>query len=496
MKIESITEKKVMKKLLTFLLAFSSTVYATCDWPSVNHDLFNTRSNPCETTLNRSNVGSLVVVDQLVLNPVTVQAAPAIVNNVIYFGDSSGTVHSRDANNLATVFWTRNLGASVDAPVTVANNIVYVVTSDCKLHALDAITGNEIAGFPVIVDPNNVVGVDLLAGPVVVDNIVIVPTADGSPPPFGTDVTPSRHQSISAFNATTGAFIWRRVVQPAPFGAQGGSFSTAGIDTNLHLMFIGTSNSDDRPVSDQTDALLALDYRTGVEVWSYQFTANDAWGALYPCDPDADIGASPNLFTIKCKGKNIDVVGVASKKGDYKVFCRNNGNLIWENDTVPPGWNFISLSGPGGAYDATTGFVYVPVLIDNSGLPYQTLSILSLNGNAGASALLNGINFGSARTQITAINATTGKTVWVNSFPIVSSGSISAVNGVVYCTNWNGEVRALDGTTGTQLFLDNTTFGPFTFLGGATAITGGKLYVPVGINAVPTVGGVTVYGLP
>ena len=90
-------------------------------------------------------------------------------------------------------------------------------------------------------------------------------------------------------------------------------------------MFIGTSNSDDIPVSNQTDAILALDYRTGKKIWSYQFTRDDAWGPLYPCDCDFDVGAGPNLFYIR----DTPVVGVASKEGIYRVFHRRTGEIIW-----------------------------------------------------------------------------------------------------------------------------------------------------------------------
>lgn len=483
-----------MKKLLLALMSLSTVAYAECNWPSVNHDLHNTRSNPCETTLNIQNVGTLVVKDSITLAN-AVQGAPAILDGRLYFGDTGGTVYARHANDLSTVYWTKTLSGPVDAPVTVVGNVVYVATGDIKLHALDINTGDELPGFPVVVDPNNVIGADILAGPVVVDNIVIVPTVDGTPPAFGTDVTPSRHQSISAFNATTGALKWRRVIQPLPLGAQGGSFSTAAIDSDLKRLYIGTSNADDIPVGDQTDALLCLDYRTGEEIWSYQFTADDAWGALYPCDPDGDVGASPNLFQINAHGQNVKVVGVASKMGVYKVFDRVDGTLIWENDTVPSGWHFISTTAPGAAYDQTTGYIYVPVLIDNTDEPYQALTILSSNGNTGASNILNSINYGSARFQITALDANNGNTVWKQAFPIIGSGSVSGVNGVVYFTNWYGEVYALNGYNGNVLFHDTTTFPPYTFLGAATAVANGKLYVPVGIYAVPG-GGFTIYGLP
>ena len=485
-----------MKKIILTLIVMSATAHATCDWHSNNHDHKNSRYNPCETTLNTANVHNLVVVDSISQNN-GVQVAPVIANDVLFYGDLGGNVYARDANNLNTLKWTVNLGGPVDAPATVHGSVVYVATGDIKLHALDITTGAEIPGFPIIIDPTISAqgGGDVLAAPVVADNIVIVPTVDGAP--FGTDVHPARHQSINAFNATTGAFIWRRIIQPQPYGAQGGSFSTAAIDTDLKIMFIGTSNSDNKPVSIFSDALLALDYRNGDLIWSHQFTKDDAWGPLYPCDPDYDVGASANLFEIKLLdvyGKKLDVVGVASKAGIYKVFERSTGQLIWSTNTIPEGFVAAATTAPGAAYDSVNELIYVPTLIDNSGEPLGALTILQSNGNADASAILTNIIFNVMQYQITALDARTGAKVWTAAFVGVGSGSVTAANGVVYFDNWRGEVRALDALTGHVKFYNNTTFSNPTFLGGATTITNGKLFVPFGIfPGAP--GGIKVFGL-
>lgn len=483
-----------MKKLLLSFMLMSATVHANCNWPSVNHDRSNSRYNPCETILNSSNVNGLVVVDSITENN-GVQVAPIIVNNNVYYGDLGGSFYSRDANNLSTINWSVSLGGPVDAPATVAGSTIYVATGDVRLHALDINTGAELPGFPVDIDPTIIAqgGGDVLAGPVVVDNIVIIPTVDGAP--FGIDVHPERHQTINAFNATTGAFIWRRIIQPFPWGAQGGSFSTAAVDTNLKYMFIGTSNADNIPVSPYADALLALDYTTGDLIWSFQFTPDDAWGPLYPCDPDYDVGASPNLFQISLgHGKKLDVVGVSSKRGIYRVFDRRTGSCLWATDTIPEGYAPAATTAPGAAYDSVKNLIYVPALIENSGLPLTTLTILQANGNAGASAEIINAFFNVIKYQITALDAKTGNKVWTSSFIGVGSGSVTAANGVVYFDNWKGEIRALDALTGNVEFFNNTAFTNPTFLGGPITVTNGKVYVPFGI-APGASGGITVFGL-
>lgn len=488
------------KSIFLGAMALTGMLHAStnCNWPSVNINLQNSRYNPCETTLNKNNVGQLILVNSFDL-PNGVQVAPIVVDGKVYFGDLGGTFYACDFNDLNNVIWSTNVGASVTTPCTVANGKVYFATGDLNLHALDISTGSEVAGFPVAIDPTiiSLGGGGVLAGPVVVENIVIIPTCDGAP--FGTNIHPVLHNAINAFNATTGQFKWRRVVQPAPYGSHGGSFSTASCDTNLKMMYIGTTNSDDKPVSKFSNALLALDYRTGDLKWSSQFVQDDSWGPLYPNDPDWDIGASPNLFSINkngSHGKKTDVVGVAAKQGIYRVFDRASGRLIWETNILESGYVPASTTAPGAAYDATTNTLYVPMLqvIDNN-RPYNAINILSLNGNPDAGQEIGQATFGLFQFVVVALDANTGSFKWRSKMTGVGSGSITAANGVVYMDNWNGEIRALNGATGATLYSNTTTFAPPTFLGGPITVTGGKMFVPVGIFPGGP-GGVKVFGLP
>lgn len=483
------------------LLGFASAAQAACDWPLVNHDQQNTRYNPCETILNTSTVNGLVYQRQFV-SPNGIQIAPVIVNEILYTGDVSGNFYAIDANNFANILWQIALPGPVDAPPSVVDGTVYLTTGtgSVQLYALDALTGAVRPGFPVAVDPGIPAGrSDVLAGPVVVENIVIVPLCDGGS--FGVDPAPTIHQTINAFDATTGAFLWRRVVQPLPYGPQGGSFSTASVDTDLHYLFIGTSNNDNEPVGKFSDALVALDYRTGKLQWSYQFTEGDAWGPLYPNDPDWDVGASPNLFTIRKHGKDIDVVGVSSKRGIYRVFERKSGKKVWKSDTLPEGFVPVATTAPGAAFDPELNLIYVPMLILDEATaavsPPGALTILQANGNSAASAILFNINFNIQKFQITALDADSGKIKWQTAIPGVGSGSVTAANGVVYFDNWRGEIYALSGKSGNIHWSNTTHFSLPTFLGGPITVHNGQLFVPSGINlGVPVPGTVTVFGLP
>src|SRR5438552_5346113 len=78
-------------------------------------------------------------------------------------------------------------------------------------------------------------------------------------------------------------------------------------------------------------SLVALDAKTGKRLWHFQTTHHDL--------QDLDPNAAPILTTIRQNGRNIDVVGIASKNGFLYVFDRVTGAPIWpiEERPVPSG---------------------------------------------------------------------------------------------------------------------------------------------------------------
>ena len=140
--------------------------------------------------------------------------------------------------------------------------------------------------------------------------------------------------------------------------------------------------------------------------------------------------------------------------------------------------------------------------------PTGVISLWGTGGNASASAqanIIGGNQFvNQISFQITALDANSGKILWQRAITGVGSGSVTAVNGLVFFDNWKGEVYALSSKNGNTLWSDTTFFPkeypaalPLVFLGGPISIVNGKLYIPFGINlGVPIPGGVAVFGMP
>src|SRR5262245_9878293 len=63
------------------------------DWPMFNHDATGTRYNHAETRLRPDNVAGLQVKWSFP-TPGAVAGTPAVVNDIVYAADSTGTVYS------------------------------------------------------------------------------------------------------------------------------------------------------------------------------------------------------------------------------------------------------------------------------------------------------------------------------------------------------------------------------------------------------------------
>ena len=85
------------------------------------------------------------------------------------------------------------------------------------------------------------------------------------------------------------------------FGPSGvGVWARPTLDAARNLLYIATGDNYSYPSTETSDAVLALDRKTGRIVWSKQLTANDVYNSsCVPnperCGPDFDFGSSPIL---------------------------------------------------------------------------------------------------------------------------------------------------------------------------------------------------------
>jgi polyvinyl alcohol dehydrogenase (cytochrome) len=440
-------------------------------WPLVGGDLAGTRHQAIETLINTSNVKNLKVKWTFVTGG-DVSATPTVSGNVVYVPDWAGNLFAIDKNTGAKI-WQHKI-AEYDGVTGSLSRVSPLVLSN-EVVVGDTISGLHEGASIIAVDPGSGVlrwitkvedhPAALITGsPVAYNGIIYVGVASGEEGvanQVGYDCCTFRG-SVVALNADTGKIVWKTYTVPdnhgAPNAYSGGAiWQPPAIDTVRHLLYVGTGNNYDVPVSvkdceerfqactpesDHFDSALALDLGAGTIRWYRKVSPYDAWtyacsnprpGVIcpMPTGPDYDFGGSgPNLVG--------NVVGFGQKSGRFWALNAGDGTTLWMTQVGPGG----ALGGIqwGTAADGTR--IYVP--ISNAGkVPYT----LAPHGAT--------ITWGSWA----ALNPSTGQILWQTADPTPGAfdpGAPSAANGVVYVGSTSGHMYALDATSGKILWDFNS----------------------------------------
>ncbi len=236
---------------------------------------------------------------------------------------------------------------------------VYTNTSDRRLFAVDAITGERCADFgtngevdinPLIMEATpsgDLKGIQLWSPPAVVGDVVAVSSSVHGK---GGAANAASGQ-IRGFDAQTGEFIWwfdpvpRNPGDPEAANWPADALKNTGagnvwgymaVDEDRDLLFLPTSNASPdyyggtRPGDNRyASSLVALRGSTGKLVWHYQMIHHDVW--------NYDPTAQPILATIERDGVPVDVVVELPKSGYAWVFDRETGEPFFgaEEREVP-----------------------------------------------------------------------------------------------------------------------------------------------------------------
>jgi outer membrane protein assembly factor BamB/lysophospholipase L1-like esterase len=435
-------------------------------WPAVNLDAKNSRSNTAEDTLAPDNIGGLAPrwrVDGIS----GVTSTPAVVDGVAYFGDWSGVLHAVRTSD-GTELWSRRAGSAIRASPLVARDRVYAPESNGILHVFDRVTGDPLWTAPI--DRQPFVSID--SSPVLAGDTIVIGVES-----FEQVIRRPDYMfrgNIVGLDADTGAERWRvyTAENDVTSGAGASVWSSAAVDEARKLVFIGTGQAYEQPAGPRTDALIAIRYDTGAVAWVRQFTAGDVFtvGGGGP-GPDADVGASPNLFSIGSR----DVVGVGQKNGLYHVVDRDTGELVWE----------VRLTG-----GSPLGGVMVTAAVHDG--------VIYVNSNRWRAFgfVTTGRHSPLDTSSTFALDARDGTILWETPMPAPMFGAVTVANGVVFHATIDGTVHALSAEDGTELWSDK----PGGDMAGGFSVVGGSLYAGRGFwfftqPPAPN-GGLVAYGLP
>jgi alcohol dehydrogenase (cytochrome c) len=451
----------------------SSVGVSSTDWAYVGHDRNNDRYAP-ETQINTSNVSKLQQVWSSGLGPEQYleENFPLEVGNTVYVTTSNDEVQALNAVTGALIWkyvptvdfslatGVGGFGISVNRGVAVSNGMVYVVTFDGKLDAIQQATGEQLWSTQVV-SPST--GAYETTGPTVWNNLVFVGDSGSQDGVRG---------FVAAFNAKTGKQVWRFYTVPkagtswVPKDGGGGTvFFAPTVDTATGVVYVGTGSpaptivGTQRPGPDlYTDSILALNARTGKLIWYHQEIPHDLW--------NYDAESPVVIFTANVHGKTVPAVGEAGKSGYYFILSATTGKdlfprlaFVKENHTPPTTRGTLECPGAVGgsqyapvSYNPQTQAAYV------SGI--NLCMILTVGPTLGGEKA-----FGGDRSQpsnevptgtFSAVNLTTGKFLWTRNMPTpMTGGSTTTAGGLVLTGDQHGNFYAFDAETGKILWEHN-----------------------------------------
>jgi polyvinyl alcohol dehydrogenase (cytochrome) len=425
-------------------------------WPMYGHDLAGSRTNVAETQITRETVARLTKGWELT-DLVGVTGVPVVVDGVTYFTDWKGAVHAV-ASATGKAVWSSQVGGSIVGSVALTDDLV-IASSGSSVFGLDRDTGTRRWTSKTDDHPQ----AQINASPIVVDDLVLQGTASFEN--MMSKDTYSFRGSIAAFDVQTGTKRWQFFSSDADAksGAGAGIWSTPAVDAHRGVLYVGTGQSLAEPTSRYADSLLAIDVRTGKLVWSKQFTYPDVFSNGHPTGKDADVGASPNLWTTDGR----DLVGAGDKGGTYHAVDRETGRSVWD----------VQLA-PGSAFGGEIGSA---AFVDGTIVATSNLGDPKTNAPTDAS-------------RVFGLDPATGKERW-RSEKLAGKvfAPVCAVPGVAFVGTAGGELLAYDVATGEQFWRDEapdkTACGP--------AIVDGRITWGYGFNLFggPGKGGVVTYSV-
>ncbi len=210
----------------------------------------------------------------------------------------------------------------VNRGAAAAYGMIYFVTLDDKLIALDARTGQQ-RWITTITDAAG--GYSETMAPVVYNGSIIVGSAGGEWALRG---------FVASYDAHTGKQRWRWYsTDPRTYSGDswkyGGAmvWTTPAIDTQRNLLIFSTGNPNPdlngagrKGDNHWSDSIVALDARNGQFKWGYQEVKHDVW--------DYDAVSPVLLFDVTMNGKTIPAAGEAGKVGWFFIVNRQTGALI------------------------------------------------------------------------------------------------------------------------------------------------------------------------
>ena len=387
------------------------------EWPTYGADLASTRYSPLDqitaSNFNKLQLAFRFKTENLGPRPeFQFQGTPLMVNGRLF--TTAGTRRAVVALDATTgeMLWMHSLNEGKRGEVAPrllsgrglaywsdgkSERVIYV-TPGYQMVALDAVTGERVAGFgdDGIVDlkQNMDQEMDLITGevglhsaPIVSGNTIVVGAAhrEGGAPRS----MKNQKGYIRGFDVRTGKRLWifHTIPMKGEFGydtwdpdanaytGNAGVWAQMSIDEELGIVYMPVElptadyygghrhgKTGKTPESNLfSESLVAVDLKTGARKWHYQLVHHGIW--------DHDIPCAPILMDLVVDGKPVKAVAQPTKQNWLYVFDRATGKPVWPIEERPVEKGDV----PGEWYAPTQPFVTKPPAYERQGVTIDDL---------------------------------------------------------------------------------------------------------------------------
>ena len=288
------------------------------------------------------------------------RSAPVIVGSTLFYtAPQTGRLLALDVN-VPCVKWVYHADTQLRTSISYgrlgSDGAHALVLADRRgqVHAVAAETGERLW----IAEARHSPDTGISGSPILFEDRVIVPVSGSG---VGRGANPeyeccAEHGAVTALDAQTGTKLWTyHTMRDATYtgktsrvgvklrGPSGAPiWATPTIDAGRGLVYATSGQNTSLPATTTSDAVLAIDLKTGALRWSFQALANDVWiiGCRIPWEAsgpncpnpkdsvlkDFDFGGSAILV----KGdEGPDILLAGQKSGDVWALNPDTGELLW-----------------------------------------------------------------------------------------------------------------------------------------------------------------------
>jgi polyvinyl alcohol dehydrogenase (cytochrome) len=415
-----------------------------------------------------------------------VRGQPVVIDNRVFVTSQTGALYALDADS-GCIRWGAKPGGAIRSGVAFgeANGKPAIFFGDGpNEYALNADTGEQLWKVNA---PGHYAAI-ATAAPRYYKGVIYQPYSSyeealGPDPNFECCTF---RGSVVALDAATGRKLWQTFTiadTPKPvrktssgkqmYGPSGaGVWSTPTIDEQRGVLYASTGDNYSDPVTATSDAVLAIDLKSGELLWSKQMTASDAYNnactvpGASNCPeskgPDYDFGQPPILVSLG-DGKRALVIG--QKSGMVHALDPDQkGNILWQTQVAPGsalgGSQWGSAADSQNIYVAVSG-IGIGVQADAK-LPQGYRLVLDPKKGGGLYAL--DLKTGKLEWSTKPTPCADGRT---DCSP-AQSAAVTAIPGVVFSGAVDGHLRAYSASTG-EILWDTDTAREFPTVNGKPA---------------------------